>query len=182
MPRPAVHRLVVLAVLGATACGTVRVGSVYGDGRTEPSTRTLPGAPTGTSVRPLPVPGATQPEVPPSVLPPGELPGPSTGTRYAGERRACRTSGVPRGWIAVAYVDGAGSQCPARTGVDSLATSMVLTRHSGLPRGAELDVCADQRLPRGWERVLHEDTEDATACPGAAPEGQSTTRRIRRRT
>ncbi len=180
MPRPSVHCVVVLALLGATACGAVRVGSIHGDTRDGASPRTLPGAPPGTSV--IPVTGPTRPEVPPSVLPPGELPGPGTGTRYAGERRACRTSGVPRGWIAVAYVDGAGSQCPARTGVDSLATSMVLTRHSGLPRGAELDVCADQRLPRGWERVLHEDTEDATACPGAAPEGQATTRRIRRRT
>ena len=88
---------------------------------------------------------------------------------------------MPRGWIAVAYVDDAGSQCPARTGADSLATGMVLTRHAGLARGAELDVCADQRTPRGWEPVLHEDTADASACPGAAPEGKSTTRRIRRR-
>lgn len=178
MPRPSTLCAIVLALLAATACASFRVGSAYGDGRDGPTTRTLPGAPPGTSV--IPVTGPTRPGAPPAVLPTGELPGPTTGTRYADERRVCRTSGVPRGWIAVAYVDDAGSQCPARTGADSLATSMVLTRYADRPRGTDLDVCADQRLPRGWERVMHEDTEDATRCPGAAPEGKSTTRRIRR--
>ena len=173
--RSAAPFLVLLALAGATACGSIRVGAV--GGREGPSTRTLPGAPPGTSV--IPVTDSRRPDGGPGT-PPGDLPGPGSGTRYAEERRVCRTSGVPRGWIAVAYVEDAAGQCPARTGADSTATSMVLLRHTGWPRGTELDVCADQRTPGGWERVMHEDPADATRCPGAARGGEPTTRRIRR--
>ena len=169
--RPTAMHLVLLALAGATGCGAVRVGSVGGRVTDDPITRTRPGmAPGVTSGLP------TDPRGPET--PPGDLPGPASGTRYAAERRMCRTSGVPRGWVAVAYVQDA--QCPARAGADSLATSMVLARHTGWPRGTELEVCADQRTPSGWERVPRADGVDATACPGAARAGEPTTRVIRR--
>ncbi|GLC23521.1 hypothetical protein [Roseisolibacter agri] len=172
MPRrPSASFLVLVALVGATACGAVRVAGVGGRVTDDPITRTRPGMPPRQTGGPPADPRGPE-------TPRGDLPGPASGTRYAAERRMCRTSGVPRGWVAVAYVED--SQCPARTGADSMATSMVLTRHTGWPRGTELEVCADQRTPSGWERVPREDGVDATACPGAARAGEPTTRLIRR--
>jgi hypothetical protein len=111
---------------------------------------------------------------------PGDLPGPNSGTRLAGERRVCRTTGVPRGWIVVDYVAAPG-ECPARAGADSLATAAVLTRYEGMYRGATLEVCADQRTPFDWEVVRTEEPViDATRCLGAVRDGRPTTKLIRR--
>lgn len=171
MMRPSMMRAALLALAGATACTTVQLSGVRGTVGREPAAPVRPGA------SPARAPGTpADPEWP--TTPPGDLPGPASGTRYADERRVCRTTSVPRGWIAVAYVSVPG-QCPARDGADSLATSSVLARHAGRPRGALLDVCADQPTPSGWERVRDE-VEGADRCPGAAPAGSPTTRRIRR--
>ena len=119
------------------------------------------------------------PADPPRTPTVGGLPGPATGTRNAAERRVCRTSAVPRGWIAVAYVSGDG-QCPARRGADSEATAAVLMRYADLSLGTVLEVCADQPLPEGW-LVAREQVSDADRCPGAVRDDGPTTKRIERR-
>jgi hypothetical protein len=102
--------------------------------------------------------------------------------RYPEERRVCRTSTRPRGWIAVAYVS-APEQCPARAGADSAAaaaTMAVITPYEDRPLGTVLDVCADEPRPTGWNPVFDESTEDTGSCPGAGRGDGPTTRRIRR--
>jgi hypothetical protein len=96
----------------------------------------------------------------------------------ADSRRICRTSSRPDGWIAVAYV--AGDGCGARGSADSSYVIAVLAQYAILPVDAELDVCADERIPRNW---VPSDAAAAPsdACPGVKGNSASTTRSIRRR-
>lgn len=171
MPRPPVLLSALLLALGASACVSINVRSGREIGPPTPFGQ-RPQTPEGIDVGP---------RAPTDPTPaPGDLPGPSSGTRLPSERRVCRTSGVPRGWIVVDYVDALG-ECPARTGPDSSATAAVLARHAGMPRGAELEVCADQRIPRDWDLVRGEPLSvDGARCRGAAPEGWPATKLIRR--
>jgi hypothetical protein len=164
-------RCALVLLVGATACGAVNLRGASGERGTAPADARggWPAVVDGGPRRPTdPTPA------------PGELPGPNSGTRLAGERRVCRTTGVPRGWIVVDYVSAPG-ECPARAGADSLATAAVLTRFDVLHRGATLEVCADQRTPFDWEVVRdQEPVIDAARCRGAVRDGRATTKLIRR--
>jgi hypothetical protein len=114
------------------------------------------------------------------------FPRPDTGTvgvttdpRSDVVRRVCRTSGWPRGWVATAYESGSG-ECPLRSGADSTALAAIIVRLDAHPVGAELDVCADQAVPKDWVLVNIEGAEPSARCPGAARNGASAIRRIRR--
>ncbi len=105
---------------------------------------------------------------------------PAAGGQLA-QRTVCRATGVPGGWIAVAY-QASTEQCPGgvRSRTDSAATAAVIVRYAGAPLGTRLDVCADQGVPSGWIPATDEGPGDVSACPGAARSGQSTVRRIER--
>ncbi len=94
-------------------------------------------------------------------------------------RRVCRTAGWSRDWIATAYENASG-ECPLAAGTDSTAYAPIIVRVDTQPVGATLDVCADQITPRGWERVPLDGTDGSLRCPGAARDGASAIRRIRR--
>ncbi|MGZ8377187.1 MAG: hypothetical protein ACXWZS_12630 [Gemmatirosa sp.] len=172
MPRPTLLCAALLLSIGATACVSINLSSGSQDGAPTPFGQ-RPRGPDAIDVGP---------RAPTDPTPaPGDLPGPPSGTRLAGERRVCRTSSVPRGWIVVDYVPAMG-ECPARAGADSAATAAVLTRYAGLHRGATLEVCADQRTPRDWELVRDQvpPVVDASRCLGAVRDGSAPTRVIRR--
>lgn len=95
------------------------------------------------------------------------------------QRRVCRSGNRPRGWIAVAYVLGAGD-CPLHVGRDTVYTAAVLTRYAGLPIGSLLDVCADEHVPAGWTREAPDPENVGDSCPGSTRNGGSATYRIRR--
>lgn len=94
----------------------------------------------------------------------------------ARERRVCRAS-RPAGWIAVAYVPG--DDCPRAAG-DATNTAAVVVQIAGRGPNAVLDVCADERVPRGWRADGPAIADAAGRCPGAAPDGRSAVLRIRR--
>lgn len=92
-------------------------------------------------------------------------------------RRVCRSSSFPRGWIAVSY-EGSASGCP-RTGprsADSVATVAVIVRYATATVGTRLDICADQSVPNGWNRVSDEGPGDPGACPQAVRRGDTVVR------
>ena len=159
-----------LLLAGAAACGVV--SSV----RPRASTTTGPGARPGQAAPP----GVTGAGRTPAG---GERTRSTRGAQRMDEQLICRTGGVPRGWIAVAYVS-APDQCPTRTGADSVATTTataaLITSYADRPTGAMLDVCADQPIPPGWQTLSHESVEDASRCPGASRDGRPTAKRIRR--
>lgn len=180
LPRRSVAPPILGALLAALAVGgcQARVGTAV-HGRTgerplDPATRLG-----GLGPREARRPGS--PTDPPLVPAPGEVvPTPASGIRTPDERRICRTDAVPRGWIAVAYVEAEG-QCPAREGPAREATAAIITALGGRAVGTVLDVCADQRIPRDWGIVREEGAVDPGRCPGAAVSGDApTTRRIRR--
>lgn len=168
-----------LVLTGAAGCAALRPTSVGVRGGSGDGPRPRGGLPAD-----APAAGPAAPGRPPSPEP-GALPGPRgrpapvRATRHASERRVCRAGGAPRGWIAVAYVSAAG-ECPARSGADSAATVAVIVRHAEWPRGAVLEVCADQRVPRAWVVDAQHAPEDPGRCPGAARAGAATTKRLRR--
>lgn len=163
--------LATLAALGA--CGTLissfqpRVG---GRGTTQPTTDAF-GTGRTVSGRDTTLLGRPRDRVRPTPNGGGEL----------AQRRLCRASGVPSGWIAVAY-EASTDQCPGRgvRGTDSVATVAVIVRYATAPLGTRLDVCVDQSTPFGWTWVSDEGPGDPGACPQAAPRGQETVRRIER--
>jgi len=113
-----------------------------------------------------------------------ELPRPeASGTTLptaAAERRVCRRSAWPRGYIAVAYVAGA-QDCPAAKTRDDDYPVAILVAYTGRGVGAALDVCADQHVPGGWS--VDTEAGGTEQCPGAARTGRdggATTKRIRR--
>ena len=173
MSRPA-FRVATASLLlaGVAACGVV--SSVRPRASTSTGPRAIPGQPAPTGV-----PGASSSPRGPTGR---ERPNATRGTQHVDEQLVCRTSGVPGGWIAVAYVS-ASDRCPARAGADSAAataTAALVTNYADRPRGSMLDVCADQPVPPGWHTVSDESVEDGSRCPGAARDGRATARRIRR--
>ncbi len=126
-----------------------------------PRVGTLPGAVDSVPRRP-PV-GPVQPGAP--IADPGA------------ERRVCRAS-RPTGWIAVAYLPG--DDCPRAAGDATNATAALVVRLAGRGPNAVLDVCADERVPRGWRVERRAIVDAAGRCPGAAPDGRSAVMRIRR--
>lgn len=89
-------------------------------------------------------------------------PGRSPGT---GSTQICRNQTIPRDWIAVDYV--ASPSCPPASGGTELGpNSMLLTRYALLPPESILTVCADQRIPKNWER---EASDPADAASGQCP-------------
>lgn len=112
----------------------------------------------------------------------GGLQGPRSGPgagRSAVERRVCRTSGWASDWVAVAY-ESVSSECPRRSEDDSSGIAATIVRLDAYPVGAELDMCADQMVPKDWAPESAENVELPPRCPGAAPRGAPTTKRIRR--
>jgi hypothetical protein len=175
MSRPALLALASGALLaGTAACGIV--SSWHPHVRTSTSEPLLrPGAPIPQAGAPGTTPSPGTPDV-------GPQPGADRTPRNADDRRICRSSTPPLGWIAVAYVSAPG-QCPARVGADRTsrdATMAILTRYARFPIGAVLDVCADQPTPLNWTTVTDEPADGADSCPGAVRGGGSTTKRIRR--
>lgn len=61
------------------------------------------------------------------------------------------------------------SECPPIGGERYNAASTV--RHAGYPRDAEIVVCADQRVPKGWRRQGRvDDPENHDVCPSSRVE------------
>jgi len=167
MPHSTVRALISsLLLAGLSACGIVSSFHPHVPSTDDPSRRA--GASTGG-------PSVGKPSI-------GDRAGTASRTREVDEQQVCRSSGAPRGWIAVAYFS-ASEQCPARAGGDSASTSAtaaIITHYAVRPVGTELDVCVDQNTPIGWESVTDEAAEDTGRCPGAARGDKPTTRRIRR--
>ena len=90
--------------------------------------------------------------------------------------RACRTSSIPRGWIAVAYIP-VGNECPTADSYDGY-NGVVLERYRDRSTGTVLAVCSDQRTPSGWaDKAAPPDI----ACPGPrVSEGDPTAKLITR--
>ena len=111
---------------------------------------------------------------------PGSL-RPATGASSHGDvttRRVCRTGGYPSGWIAVAYSE-ATSECPRLVGGGNAYSVAVIVRYDNLPYSTTLEVCADQPTPSGWYNETA-DERSSDGCPGAAKNGGSATKVIRR--
>jgi hypothetical protein len=107
----------------------------------------------------------------------GTLPPGTAGGRPAVDR-ACRAHGVPRGWVATAYVS-AGDACPRWRDDESVYNAAVIERLEGRAVGTRMTVCADQGVPRTWRRETVRDTR--AQCVGArVAEGRPTTMVIRR--
>lgn len=101
------------------------------------------------------------------------------GRAVAEARRVCRSDARPAGWIAIAYVGDEGA-CRTRAPGDSMPMAAILTRYEVLAPETVLEVCADERIPRGWTWARTPSADASDSCPGAEREGGSTTRRIRR--
>jgi hypothetical protein len=69
-------------------------------------------------------------------------------TSDGGPQNTCRASRLPSDWVIVDYVES--SECPSLGGERYNGARII--RHATFPRGVEIVVCADQRVPRGWRR------------------------------
>jgi hypothetical protein len=150
-----------LCLLGIAACGGIGVRPHLGDSDAPSSG----------------VPGRAGPTPPRD----GSFGSPDRGHRPLAqtERRVCKATGWPRGWVATMY-ERAGGECPAGRGADSTGMMAVITRHELLPRESILDICADQIIPAGWLLISREPQEAGEFCPGAEKSGASSVKRIRR--
>jgi len=72
-------------------------------------------------------------------------------------------------------VKGADGECAIRARGDSSFTVAVLAHYSDLEVAEVLDVCADERVPRGWT-IDDTNAEASAACPGVERKGSSTFR------
>jgi hypothetical protein len=107
--------------------------------------------------------------------------GPVTSTLPDGASRktVCRAAPVPRGWVAVDYVEASG-MCGSAAGPYS---AVVLQQLAPLPEGTILTVCAGQSIPANWRR---EPDDGAPVATGQCPRNPSdrrtgpTTMQIRR--
>lgn len=167
MPRPPTPVLALAAILLAGACATVGVTPGAGGGGplddAPPTAMPYPGTGRPATARrpsPLPQPGAAHPQ---------------TGA----ERRVCRHVGWPRDHVAVAYVTDDGS-CPRSPRGDDAHTAAIVVPLARQPVGTELEVCADQRVPRDWDVARAGAAGAAARCPGAGRDGEPATLRIRR--
>ena len=101
-------------------------------------------------------------QAPPTFNP--RIPSPnSVSSAPSSPQRACRNA-IPRDWVAVDFMTT--DDCPVNE--QERYSGALVVRHTDLPRGTELRVCADQRLPRGWRR-LRWTGEDALPeqCPSS---------------
>jgi hypothetical protein len=110
-------------------------------------------------------------------------PGPRTagavvrsGNRDGEVLRVCRSSGR-RGWVAIEYLTDS-LTCPASRGRQAAFRTALITRYDHLPVGAELTVCADQRVPRNWHRARF--VEGDVSCASDPPQEGPTVMLIRR--
>jgi hypothetical protein len=91
----------------------------------------------------------------------------------AKRRRQCRNSGVPSGWVITSYE--VARDCPGYTAGQYNAAILELL--SPYRYNDFLTVCADQRVPGGWEY----DAPAPGGCPGArVGEGEPTGMQIRK--
>ena len=93
-------------------------------------------------------------------------------------RRVCRGA-WPDGWIAIAYDEGSGDECPHGTGAGKEYNVATIAQYTTLTAGQTLEVCADQATPHGWQ-IEYRETTSGEGCPGAGKDGASATRVIRR--
>lgn len=93
----------------------------------------------------------------------GAIPNVRGSTGPAPSREICRSSALPRGWIAVDYI--VSSAC--RNSLhDSGANTALIVNYAAMEPETILTVCSDQHLPGGWERLPAEDTEASSSqCP-----------------
>lgn len=91
-------------------------------------------------------------------------------------REVCRVTGRS-GWIAVAYTV-AGDRCPPNRDRENPYNGATLLRHDLQPRGSKLVVCADQAVPRSWQRVA--DPVEGECVGARVREGWPTRMVIRR--
>ena len=90
----------------------------------------------------------------------------------------CRAHAMRSGWLATRYTEDAGA-CPKSTDPENSLNAAVIERYSHLPVGATMVVCADQPVPRDWQREYNRDVR--ATCPGArVQEGAPTVLVIRR--
>lgn len=99
-----------------------------------------------------------------------------SGVRNAEVRRVCRGS-RPGGWIAIDYVADS-TTCGGSTEQRSRYPVALIVSYREARVGETLDVCADERVPRGWTRVR--DIADDPRCPSASPSTEPTVMMIRR--
>jgi hypothetical protein len=87
----------------------------------------------------------------------------------------CRSSPTPGGFVAIDYLDSA--SCTAAG--DSLDyNAKIVADISGMPIGSTLRICADQRVPTGWDRLTN--NESSRQCPRRRTSTAATTVDIRR--
>jgi hypothetical protein len=110
-------------------------------------------------------------------------PGPRTagavarsGNRDGEVLRVCRGAGR-RGWVAIDYVTDS-LACPANRGRKAAYRTALITRYDRQPVGAELTVCADQPVPRNWDRARF--VEGDGSCASDPPKEGPTVMLIRR--
>jgi hypothetical protein len=120
----------------------------------------------------MPAPGDAQAPAPPSR-------GPTSAPDARPDvDRICRSTSVPRGWIAVAYEAAPAGQCLGYRGEQGFAVA-VIERHDRKPVGSIMIVCADQPIPRSWMR--EHPREPLPGCEGArVRSGNATSYAIRR--
>lgn len=91
-------------------------------------------------------------------------------------RRVCRGS-RPGGWIAIEYVADS-TTCGGSTERRSRYPVALIVSHRDARVGETLEVCADERVPRGWTKVR--DVADDPRCPNDEPSTKPTVMVIRR--
>lgn len=103
---------------------------------------------------PLPAPG-----------PAGNLPRARADQPNQRTYQVCRNEKPPRGYVIVDYVSISGT-CGATMNQAPEANVSLLTPFERLASETILVVCADQTVPRGWDRIPPEDTDaENAACP-----------------
>lgn len=97
------------------------------------------------------------------------------------ERRVCRTGGWPRGWVATSYEEAQDGECARRPGASNRYNAAIIVALAAQPVGSVLTMCADQVIPRDWEPVHMDVTEEGISrCPGAGDGERPDVRQIRR--
>lgn len=91
-------------------------------------------------------------------------------------RRVCRGS-RPSGWIAIEYVADS-TTCGGSADQRSRFPVALIVSYSGAALGETLEVCADERVPRGWVKVRG--VPDDPRCPDDSPSTEPTVMLIRR--
>jgi hypothetical protein len=129
--------------------------------------------PHGTSPGATPIGPRTGPIVTDAPLP-NDLGGDRSGERTLG-RTVCKSSGVPRGFVAVDYIQS--RECLKPNDSTRVFNAAVLVDLSKRPVGTVLLVCADQTIPWGWVQTTAEPRETGQ-CP-RDPSDKSTGPRVR---